>query len=70
MPTNAASGMQNDRLSPYHVNIRQVHNGFVVEVGCQTFAFETFSKLSKYLDMYYSNPQETIRKHDTGELFQ
>lgn len=56
-------------LAPYEVNIRQVNNGFTVNVGCQTFAFESFEKLSKYMGMYFSNPTEVTSKHWKGELF-
>lgn len=56
-------------LAPYQVNVRQVNNGFIVEVGCQTFVFESFEKLSKYMGMYFENPTEVTSKHWKGELF-
>lgn len=56
-------------LAPYEVNIKQVNNGFIVNVGCQTFAFESFEKLSKYMGMYFENPTEVTSKHWKGELF-
>jgi hypothetical protein len=55
--------------APYEVSIRQVNNGFVVLVGCQTFAFEKFETASKYMAMYFENPSETIHKHYAGTLF-
>lgn len=58
----------NGELAPYHVGIRHVHNGFIVEVGCQTFVFETFDKMAKYMKMYYEDPQGTHEKHYKGEL--
>ena len=58
----------NGKLAHYHVNIRHVHNGFIVEVGCQTFVFETFDKMVKYMKMYYEDPQGTYEKHYKGEL--
>ena len=58
----------NDRLAQYDVNIKHVHNGFIVSVGCQTFVFETFDKLAKYMKMYYDDPQGTHKKHSKGEL--
>lgn len=68
-PELANVSMPNDRLVPFHVNIRQMHNGFIVEVGCQTFVFETFEKMSKYLKMYYADPKATMKKHEDGTLF-
>jgi hypothetical protein len=56
-------------VSDYEVSIRQVNNGFVVTVGCQTFVFEKFETASKYMAMYFENPSETIRKHYEGTLF-
>ena len=58
-----------NNIASYEINIRQVNNGFLVHVGCQTFVFESFEKLSKYLSMYFENPQETEEKHFKGELF-
>jgi len=59
----------NDKLAQYDVNIKQVHNGFVVQVGCQTFVFETFDKMAKYMAMYYNDHRGTFEKHYNGELF-
>lgn len=56
-------------LAPYEVTIRQVHNGFIVSVGCQTFVFEKFETASKYIDLYFQNPLEIENKHRDGTLF-
>jgi hypothetical protein len=58
----------NDKLAQYDVNIKHVHNGFIVGVGCQTFVFESFDKLSKYMAIYYDDPRGTYEKHYKGEL--
>ena len=58
----------NGKLASHHVNIRHVHNGFIVEVGCQTFVFETFDKMTKYMAIYYDDPRGTYEKHYKGEL--
>ena len=60
----------NDKLAQYDVTIKHVHNGFVVGVGCQTFVFESFDKLSKYMAIYYDDPRGTYEKHYKGELLQ
>lgn len=60
----------NANLVQYDVNIKHVHNGFIVSVGCQTFVFESFDKLSKYMAIYYDDPRGTYEKHYKGELFQ
>jgi hypothetical protein len=53
----------------YEVNIRQVNNGFIINVGCQTFVFKKFETASKYMAMYFENPSETILKYYDGTLF-
>ena len=58
----------NDRLAQWDVNIKHVHNGFIVNVGCQTFVFESFDKLSKYMAIYYNDPRGAFEKHRNGEL--
>jgi hypothetical protein len=58
----------NDRLAQWDVNIKHVHNGFIVSVGCQTFVFETFDKMAKYMAIYYNDPRGAFEKHHNGEL--
>ena len=58
----------NDKLAQYDVTIKHVHNGFIVSVGCQTFVFESFDKLSKYMAIYYNDPRGAYEKHSKGEL--
>jgi hypothetical protein len=60
---------ENMGVAPYNVDIRQVANGFSVNVGCQTFVFEKFETASKYMEMYFAEPHETLRKFHKGELF-
>ena len=56
-------------LAPYEVIIKQVNNGFIVNVGCQTFAFESIDKLSGYMKEYFNDPQGIAERHFKGELF-
>ena len=56
----------NDTLAQYDVTIKHVHNGFIVSVGCQTFVFESFDKLAKYMAIYYDDPSEVEDKHRKG----
>lgn len=58
-----------DSLAPYEVTIKQVNNGFIVNVGCQTFVFESIDKISGYMKEYFTKPSETIEKHYAGKLF-
>ena len=56
-------------LASYEINIRQVHNGFIVNVGCQTFVFEKFETAVKYIDLYFQDPNGMEKKHYGGTLF-
>lgn len=53
----------------YHVNFRQVSNGFIIEVGCQSIVFEDLDKAFKYTKMYFEDPSGTTQKYLSGELF-
>jgi hypothetical protein len=53
----------------YEPVITQTNNGFIVRCGCQTFVFETFEKMSKYLKMYFEDPAEIEEKFYKNELF-
>ena len=64
----ATEPVRNTRAA-YEPIITQVNNGFTVRCGCQTFVFETFEKMSKYLQMYFENPAETEEKFYKNELF-
>jgi hypothetical protein len=48
-----------DHYNPmHHVNIRPLNYGFIVEVGCQTFAIERVEDLISKLSAYLTTPNE------------
>lgn len=51
------------------ISIRQLSHGYVIEVGCQTFAIESASTLIAKLSEYILNPLATEVKHKDGKLF-
>lgn len=51
------------------INIEPLNRGFVVRVGCQTFAIGTKRLLIDKLTQYLSDPQGTEDKWNKGELF-
>jgi hypothetical protein len=57
------------RLAQHVINIQQVHNGFIVSAGCQTFVFEKFETASRYMTMYFQDPEGTEQKHREATLF-
>lgn len=50
------------------ISIRQLNHGYVVEVGCQTLAIESSSKLIALFAEYVSDPLATEQKYRDGKL--
>lgn len=44
------------------ISIETLNYGWVIRVGCQSFAIENPEKLTKYLLMYLKNPLEVSEK--------
>lgn len=51
------------------IHIRPLNRGYVINVGCQTFAIEEKAKLVDLLTQYLENPQETEDLYFQGKLF-
>jgi hypothetical protein len=48
--------------------IKQVNYGYIVKVGCHTFAIESSSKLSDLLNKYLLQPIDTEKSWHAGTL--
>lgn len=49
--------------------IIKVANGYQVEIGCQTFVFESLANMIYRIEEYYTNPSKTEEHfHLQGEL--
>jgi hypothetical protein len=68
-------GTMSGRPEPMQTNImrevsfRQLSHGYMVVVGCQSFAIETASGLIAKLSEYILNPAATEQKWNEGKLF-
>jgi hypothetical protein len=51
------------------INIEEVNRGFVVRVGCHTFAISTKAELTTKLTEYINEPDKTEKKWYAGDLF-
>jgi hypothetical protein len=51
------------------IQINQINHGYIVQVGCQTFAIESPSNLIAKLAEYINNPAATEEKLNQGKLF-
>lgn len=66
--TNAVADMPNrtnHRARP--INIQPQDRGFIVTVGCQSFAIETIDKLVDHLNHYLRNPSKVEEQYAKGE---
>lgn len=55
-------------IQPNHkIVLEKVANGFIAKVGCQTFVFETWEKLGQALHLYYTKPEEAVKKYMGGK---
>lgn len=50
------------------ITIEQLQYGYIVKVGCHTFAIETHKRLSKVLAEYLADPSGTENKWFSNEL--
>lgn len=55
------SGISADNtfMPSYEVTVRSLNYGYIVTVGCNSFAIETSEDLTKSLTAYFLNPRET-----------
>lgn len=51
------------------INIQEVNRGYIVRVGCHTFAISTKEELMPKLEQYINSPEDTERKWNDGSLF-
>jgi hypothetical protein len=51
------------------INIEEVNRGFIVRVGCHTFAISTKAELTTKLTEYINEPDKTEKKWYNGDLF-
>lgn len=51
------------------INIEEVNRGFIVRVGCHTFAISTKAELTTKLTEYINEPEKTEQKWYAGNLF-
>lgn len=51
------------------INIEEVNRGYIVRVGCHTFAISTKAELTTKLIEYINNPEETEKKWYSNNLF-
>ena len=51
------------------INIEELNRGFIVRIGCHTFAISTKAELTTRLIEYINEPSNTEKKWYAGDLF-
>lgn len=67
MPMNIMEGNTQQRIN--EISITEVDRGYIVRVGCKTFAISSKEELIEKLIGYINNPKDTERKYYEGILF-
>ena len=49
------------------IQIKSLNHGYIVTIGCQTFAIEEIKSLIKHLETYLRSPEETEQKWLSGK---
>lgn len=77
-PTEAAYPQEPNRIANHitpsdnkirRIQIQQLNHGYIVEVGCHSFAIEKPYDLVAKLSEYINNPLDTEKKWQDGKLF-
>jgi hypothetical protein len=53
----------------YPINVRALDKGYIVEVGCKSFAITSKTELIGLFSKYIHNPQETTALYHSNKLF-
>lgn len=61
--------LSNSKCIMREVKINELSRGYIVTVGCQSFAFSTKDEMLQKLIEYINNPDGTERKWYKDELF-
>ena len=54
------------RNYPKEITIREVGNGFIVTVGCQTVVFDHIDELTEAVEYYYKYPDRAEEEYITS----
>lgn len=60
-------GMDNN-YSDYSIRIDTIANGYLVQVGCKTFAFLTRESMITALNAYFAEPAAVIRDWENNKV--
>lgn len=47
-------------VSSYEITIQKLNHGYILKVGCQTFALESYKKVLTILEAYFIDPTTTV----------
>ena len=53
----------------YNITIKEIDRGYIVEVGCKSFAFDNKQIMMNYLNIYLNDREGSEEKFNKGEFF-
>ena len=54
--TSSSNTLYVQQVVPREINIKPVANGYCINIGCQTFVFESLANLLYRIEEYYNDP--------------
>lgn len=56
-------------FQPHSIEIKILNRGYLVGVGCKTFAFTDRDEMMKHIYAYLTNPKEVTELFNNNKLF-
>lgn len=69
VPASSMGNVESNKQKIYSINIEELDYGYILRVGCKSFAFVDKQLMLDYLTKYMDNPQEMENKYYNNELF-
>lgn len=69
VPASSMGNVESNKQKIHSINIEELDYGYILRVGCKSFAFVDKQLMLDYLTKYMDNPQEMENKYYNNELF-
>lgn len=69
VPASSMGNVESNKQKIHSINIEELDYGYILRVGCKSFAFIDKQLMLDYLTKYMDNPQEMENKYYNNELF-
>lgn len=69
VPASSMGNVESNKQKIHSINIEELDYGYILRVGCKSFAFIDKQLMLDYLTKYMDNPYEMENKYYNNELF-